>query len=901
MKKQINPFHSEIMQRLRFPIMGLIGFSGVALPLDALAAGSDLPEHNIVSPAPFQPSAVTHQTSVSSQGVLEFPNPNEVIPRIETVSSVPPTRSSFMATWDGVEGAKGYLLDVSTTSSFSSYVDGYHDLDVGNVNGRAVTGLNPGTIYYYRLRPYTDAGSGGYSNVVTVATEPSAGLIIHATFDCSIMGNPNHMAIEAMIMRAIGNYESLFRDPVTVEILFRYSTGGPAPSASPSASPSPSVCPSGPPFPPGVLSESLSTIYTVPWNDFISRLRADARTGNDNTANASLPGSALSANIAPSSANGRAVGLDTPHAMFADGNIGPGGPYDGIVTLNSAEPFWFTRPLIFGTFDAQRAVEHEIDEVMGFGSYLNTPSRRVPCASSYEAEATDNTIAGGAGVQSCPTCSGGAKVVYVGNNSGTLQFNHVAVNATHSYVITIWYLNGDAVRYAYLSVNGGPGTPVSFPSTGSFETVGSVQRTITLNAGDNNTLLFYNPITGNWAPDFDQIGINCTFTPHAADLRPQDLFSWSSPGVRNLTANGSRYFSINAGSTNIVGFNQNPDGDFGDWFSEPCPQTHPYVQNAFACPGQPSDISATSPEGINLDVIGYDLGSAAVSTNSATNVTSSSATLNGTVNPNGLSTSVHFDYGSTTSYGFSTASHNYNGTTTQNVSANITGLSPNTTYHFRLVATSSSGTIYGGDRTFSTLTSTGAPGVTTNSPTNVASFSATLNGSVYPHGLTTAVHFQYGTTIGYGHTTTSQTKTGDTYQSVSANISGLAANTTYHFRTVAMNSAGTRYGADRTFTTLSATGPPVVITNPATNVTSSLATLNGTVDPHGLTTSVHFQYGTTTSYGFSTAIQSQTGNTYRNIAANISGLTTHTTYHFRIVATNTAGTRMGGDRTFTTP
>ena len=40
---------------------------------------------------------------------------------------------------------------MSTSNSFSSYVDGYHDLDVGNVNGRAVTGLNPGTTYYYRV------------------------------------------------------------------------------------------------------------------------------------------------------------------------------------------------------------------------------------------------------------------------------------------------------------------------------------------------------------------------------------------------------------------------------------------------------------------------------------------------------------------------------------------------------------------------------------------------------------------------------------------------------------------------------------------------------------------------------------------------------------------------------
>ena len=88
----------------------------------------------------------------------------------------------------------------------------------------------------------------------------------------------------------------------------------------------------------------------------------------------------------------------------------------------------------------------------------------------------------------------------------------------------------------------------------------------------------------------------------------------------------------------------------------------------------------------------------------------------------------------------------------------------------------------------------GAPVVTTNPATYVASFSATLNGSVDPNGLTTSVYFQYGTTAGYGFTTAPHTKTGNTPQSVSANISGLAASTTYHFRIVATNSAGTWYG-----------------------------------------------------------------------------------------------------------
>ncbi len=356
-----------------------------------------------------------------------------------------------MATWLGVSRAKGYLLDVSTSSSFNSFVDGYHDLDVGNVTGRVVTGLNRGTTYYYRVRAYDATALTGYSETIPITTEPTTGLTIHPTFDSSITGNPNAAAIQAMINRAIAIYESLFSDPITIQIRFRYATTGP----------------DGSPLAHGLVSQSDTTIYTsISWNTYISALRADARTSNDNIANASLPGNALSPNIRPTSANGRAVGLNTPPAMFANGSVGQGGPYDGIVTLNSSKPFQFSRPVNANSFDAQRITEHEIDEVIGLGSRI----------------------------------------------------------------------------------------------------------------GDNSS-----------------------------DLRPQDLFSWSSAGHRNITSSGTRYFSINGGVTNIVGFNQDPDGDFGDWLSAPCPQANPYVQNAFSCTGQSSDIGATSPEGINLDVIGYDL------------------------------------------------------------------------------------------------------------------------------------------------------------------------------------------------------------------------------------------------------------------------------------------------------
>ena len=290
-----------------------------------------------------------------------------------------------------------------------------------------------------------------------------------------------------------------------------------------------------------------------------------------------------------------------------------------------------------------------------------------------------------------------------------------------------------------------------------------------------------------------------------------------------------------------------------------------------------------------------------VTTDAATFLTNSGATLRGMVSPNGLTATAHFQYGLTASYGSVTADQIFGGTTSQSFSAMVYGLNPSTTYHFRTVAINSCGITYGSDTTFTTLSPTGPPVATTNPATFIAGFSAMLNGSLDPHGLATTVHFQYGTTTNYGLTTAPQSHTGNAYVNVGANISSLSASTIYHFRIVASNSAGTRLGSDRTFTTLTLTGAPVVTTNPATNVTSSSVTLNSSLNPHGLTTTVYFQYGTTTSYGHATASQAKAGSAYQGASASVSGLSANTTYHFRVVATNSAGTRYGADRTFTTP
>ena len=123
------------------------------------------------------------------------------------------TRSSFLASWDSVSGATGYRLDVSISSSFSSYVSGYQGLDVGNATNRIVSGLRPGTIYYYRVRAYNSLGasSGPILKTATTAATTS-GLVINPTFDSSILNDPNAAAIQSMINQTIAIYQALFND-----------------------------------------------------------------------------------------------------------------------------------------------------------------------------------------------------------------------------------------------------------------------------------------------------------------------------------------------------------------------------------------------------------------------------------------------------------------------------------------------------------------------------------------------------------------------------------------------------------------------------------------------------------------------------------------------------------------
>ena len=310
-------------------------------------------------------------------------------------------------------------------------------------------------------------------------------------------------------------------------------------------------------------------------------------------------------------------------------------------------------------------------------------------------------------------------------------------------------------------------------------------------------------------------------------------------------------------------------------------------------------VVATSSAGTSNGADGILTTTAApdAATGAASGVNASSATLTGTVNPNGQSTSWYFEYGSTTSYGSKTASHDAGaGTTSVSVSATITGLTPGKTYHYRLVAASGAGTTDGSDKTF---VASEKPTVTTAAANVLGDTSLKANGSVNPNGLATSAWFEYGTSTSYGSKTAAVSMgSGSSAKSISATLSNLAGTTTYHIRLVASNGSGTSYGNDVTVTT---TGRPLASTSAATDVAGTSVTLNGSVNPEGHATTWYAEWGLTTAYGTKTGSQSLSGGTNTvNVSTPLGGLLAGTTYHFRIVATNASGTTTSGDLAFTT-
>ena len=308
-----------------------------------------------------------------------------------------------------------------------------------------------------------------------------------------------------------------------------------------------------------------------------------------------------------------------------------------------------------------------------------------------------------------------------------------------------------------------------------------------------------------------------------------------------------------------------------------------------------------SPTQVNVGA----LQAPSVSTGPATAITVNSATLTGTVNPNGLDTHFYFLYAtkSTLSGASQTPSQDLgSGATASIISANIAGLSTGTTYYFRVVASNSSGTTNGSivgfqAGNFATVTTTAA--------TTVTGSGATISGTINPQGANGWWGFEWSTSptmspsnwtpcfLAGSPSSCPAVVANSTTQSFSETLTGLASSTTYYYRIGSYDSdnQNLQWGATLSFTT----GPaPAVTTTAATTVTGSGATISGTINPQGANGWWGFEWSTSPTMspsnwtpcflaGSPSSCPAVVANsTTQSFSETLTGLASSTTYYYRI-------------------
>jgi len=288
-------------------------------------------------------------------------------------------------------------------------------------------------------------------------------------------------------------------------------------------------------------------------------------------------------------------------------------------------------------------------------------------------------------------------------------------------------------------------------------------------------------------------------------------------------------------------------------------------------------------------------------TDPVSDVTATSATLNGDLNPEGASVGFYFSYNvgasCTGAESQATAAGKATGSVDVPESASVTGLQPNAQYAYCFLASSEFGATPGSTETFTTEPA--KPSVDRESTSGVTLTDATLEAQINPNNQGTTYQFEYGATTAYGTKLTAGSVGsgyGDT--PVSTDIGGgLTSAETYHYRVLAVNATGTTEGPDETVTTLPF--PPTVTLEEAT-AGSDTATVTFTANAQGGDTEYAVRYGTSTAY--TAQVQGDAGHSRSTvpITASLPELAPGTTYHYSVKVQNAGGEEATPDKTFTT-
>ncbi|MGW8184634.1 MAG: Ig-like domain-containing protein [Candidatus Moraniibacteriota bacterium] len=307
-------------------------------------------------------------------------------------------------------------------------------------------------------------------------------------------------------------------------------------------------------------------------------------------------------------------------------------------------------------------------------------------------------------------------------------------------------------------------------------------------------------------------------------------------------------------------------------------------------------IARLNADGSGDNIFGETPHAAFVATNAATSIIATSAIGNGNVlNTGGDNPERVIEWGTVSGTYTDSCSAGVGGTGVY--SCNLIGLTPSTTYYIRAKTTNLLGTSYGSEISFTT-TPVALPVLTTQAVSIITATTATGNGNISNTGGDNPERMiEWGTVSGtYTNSCTAGIGGTGVY---SCSMTGLASGVTYYARAKATNQAGTAYGSQVSFRTVSI---PIVITDSVMYISSTSATINGNIDVNNSGTALYIEYGISSgNYSIGSCIAnsfytSLTGS----LSCRISELIPDTTYYARTKSTNVAGTGFGNEISFKT-
>jgi hypothetical protein len=509
------------------------------------------------------------------------------------------------------------------------------------------------------------------------------------------------------------------------------------------------------------------------------------------------------------------------------------------------------------------------------------------------------------------TTDGTGSAAYLSNITGLTGSTtyHVRAYATNSvgtsYGTDVSFTTWVGAPYA-LFQNVGYGWVAYVAADGSGFIV-SYDIPSTVGFGCSGTTFAGSALLGSGMANTNTILANCATRPIAASVAA----SYGGGGYVDWYLPSSGDFAVMAPNYNRLGFNYG----YNNYYT-----STPYSSNTYASTYWETGAQIT-PSGANRvpgpsDYI-YMLRAARsfmsveVTTAPLTNFTSTGAISGGTLLTNGgpAVTVKGVCWGTTSGPTVALATKTNNGTGSASFVSNITGLTSGIKYYVRAYATTSAGTAYGNEESFTATAATLAT-VSTDPITNLTATTATSGGNVTADGNSTV------TASGVCWSSTSTTPTmpnpnstidGSGIAAFISSVTGLVPGTTYHLRAYATNGVGTAYGAVETFTP---SNLAVVTTDPilSTGLVGAIAEGNYTVVSEGAggITAAGLCWGTssnptiTTHVGMLADPYYLSGSSFGiSWALDMTGLTINTVYHVRAFATNGSGTAYGADVTFT--